>query len=283
MVLSLPDVTLCAVTSINHELTVQAIDACLTQCSFADVFMIATQPVKADFRVEIIPPFAGHEYAPIVCRTLAKHTSSAFNLLIQYDGYIIEPLAWTDRFLEYDYIGAQWPWRPEGRRVGNSGFCLRSKKLFDVLATMPLPPAGQFVDDQFICDAKRTFLEQTHKINIAPEAIADRFAYERHKPEQPTFGFHGIFNFWRHKDDADMLGIPALLDNYYFGTQAYAEVLFHYFAARKFAVLNCWYRPLRERLNPPELRTHLLGIMNEPAFIDELLACGERLTETYPT
>ena len=56
MPLSLPDVTLCAVTSINHELTVRAMNECLRHCSFADVVLIATQPVKADFRVEIIPP-----------------------------------------------------------------------------------------------------------------------------------------------------------------------------------------------------------------------------------
>src|SRR5581483_10252823 len=101
MPLSLPDVTLCAVTCINHELTVRAMNECLRHCSFADVVLFSSEPVEAPFRVEIIPHFTGEHYAPFVCRNLAKHTPSKFNLLVQYDGYIVDPAAWTDRFFEY--------------------------------------------------------------------------------------------------------------------------------------------------------------------------------------
>src|SRR6266852_6303281 len=127
----LPDVTLCAVTCVNHELTVRAINECLRHCSFGDVVMITDKPVDAPFRMEIVTHFTGADYAPFVCRNLAKYTGSAFNLLVQYDCYVVDPSAWTDAFFDYDYIGAKWPWHAEGRRVGNSGFCLRSKKLLD--------------------------------------------------------------------------------------------------------------------------------------------------------
>ncbi len=40
MRLALPDVTLCAVTCINHELTVRSMLKCLEQCSFADVVLL---------------------------------------------------------------------------------------------------------------------------------------------------------------------------------------------------------------------------------------------------
>ena len=156
MPLSLPDVTLCAVTAINHELTVRAIEKCLEHCSFADVVLISDRPIEAPCRVELMPSFAsGASYAPFVCQNLTNYTPSAFNLLVQYDGYALDPAAWSDRFLEYDYIGAKWPWHQPNRRVGNSGFCLRSKKLLDILSELPLPPLGEFVDDELICHTMR--------------------------------------------------------------------------------------------------------------------------------
>src|SRR5262249_51046219 len=130
--LHLSDVTLCAVTAINHELTVYAMQQCLKHCTFANVVLISDKPVEAPFRVEIMPPFPdGAHYAPFVCKNLTHYTPSAFNLLVQYDSFVVHPAAWTNEFLKYDYIGAKWPWQPPGHRVGNSGFCLRSKKLLD--------------------------------------------------------------------------------------------------------------------------------------------------------
>lgn len=275
MPLSLPDVTLCAVTSINHELTVRAMNKCLEHCSFADVVLISSQPVEAPFRVEIIPPFSGSYYSTFVCQNLAKYTTSAYNLLIQYDGYILEPSAWSDQFFDYDYIGAKWPWHIEGRRVGNSGFCLRSKKLLNILADMPLPPAGEFVDDTFICHTSRDFLENTHKIKIAPDEIADRFAYERHQPDRPTFGFHGLFNFWRHTGDAEMEEVLGLLDDHYVASRAFAEILFYYHHARKFRVFCNGYYRLRTHLGKPHIKDHLLLFLKDSLFVDALISNGE--------
>lgn len=155
MPLLLPNVTLCAVTSINHALTVRAMNKCLEHCSFADVVMISSEAVEAPFRVEIIPPFSGIEYAPFIFQNLESYTTSSHNLIVQYDGYIVDPAAWDDAFLDYDYIGAKWPWHIKNRRVGNSGFCLRSKKLLSIMAQMDLPPIGTYVDDTYICHTMR--------------------------------------------------------------------------------------------------------------------------------
>jgi hypothetical protein len=283
MTLSLPDVTLCAVTNINHELTVRAMKECLKHCSFADVVLISDRAVDAPFRVEIIPPFPdGAFYAPFVCHELGKYTPSAFNLLVQYDSHIVEPRAWSDAFLNYDYIGAKWPWHAENRRVGNSGFCLRSKKLLDVMAKIPLPPVGSFVDDEFIAHTIRGQLEKDHGIKIAPDAVADLFAYERHTPAQPTFGFHGMFNFWRHTDDAEMETIVDLMDELYVPSRAYVEVLFHYYTTRKFPVFCAWYRRLRNHYGLEKLRPHLLSFTDTPAVMDDLIRVGERVNIIYP-
>ncbi len=280
--LHLPDVTLCTVTTVNHELSVRAINECLRHCSFGDVVMISDQSVEAPFRVEIMPPFAsGWEYAPFICQKLTNYTSTAFNLLVQYDGYVCDPAAWTDEFLDYDYIGPKWPWHRENRRVGNSGFCLRSKKLLDILAETPLPPTGEFVDDIFICHAMREPLEKNYGIRIGTEEIADKFAYERHVPNAPSFGFHGMFNFWRHVDDTEMEKIPALLNDHYLSSRAYVEVLFEYHKMRKFSVFASWYMRMRDLLDHAKMREHLLSFVDKPDFIDELISLGEMTTGLY--
>jgi len=279
MRLALPDVTLCAVTCINHELTVRSMLKCLEQCSFADVVLLTDKAVDAPFRVEVIPTFEGHYYSPMVCRNLTHYTASSHNLLVQYDSYITEPAAWNDAFLDYDYIGAKWPWHPEGRRVGNSGFCLRSKKLLDMMAEMPLPPAGQFVDDTYFCHTIREPLEKVYGVKFAPEEVADQFSYERHRPDQPTFGFHGIFNFWRHTDDAEMAQLHTLLDDVYVPSRAFAEVLFYYHDTRKFPVFRSWYQRLRSKIEPTRLKDHLLQYLHNPEFIEGLIASGEKLAK----
>lgn len=279
MTLHLPDVTLCAVTSINHALTVRAMRECLKHCSFADVVLVsggALDPsLDAPFRVEVIPAFEGVDYAPIVCRDLTKYTSSAFNLLVQFDSYILDAGAWTDRFLDYDYIGAKWPWQPAERRVGNSGFCLRSKKLLDIMAHYPLPPTGQYVDDTFICHTIRTELEQKHDIKIAPDAIADQFSYEREKVPHPTFGFHGLFNFPHHVSDGEMQTIIPLLDTYYIVTRAFAEVLFHYYTACNWRMFEFCYQHLHKHVPHAAMRAHLLKFIQNPAFVDDVMMAGE--------
>jgi hypothetical protein len=277
MPLHLPDVTLCAVTAINHELTVRAMKECLKHCSFADVVLVSDRPLAAPFRVEIMPPFPdGSSYAPFICKNLTKYTPSSFNLLVQYDSYIIDPNAWDDRFLAYDYIGAKWPWHPPNRRVGNSGFCLRSKRFLDVIAEIPLPPPGQFLDDNYFCCTIRESLERDYKIDIAPEEVADKFAYERHVPGQPTFGFHGLFNFWRHMDDDEMEKIPYLIDNYYISTRSYLEVLLHYYMAGNVRVFGSWYARMRNHLGKEKTEQHLLSYVNEPPFIAKLMTTGEK-------
>jgi len=272
MTLALPDVTLCAITAINHELTIRAMNECLKHCSFSDVVLISDKPIEAPFRVEVIPTFSGlHFYAPFVCKHLHEYTASSFNLIVQFDGYIVNPLAWSDEFLKYDYIGAKWPWFPENRRVGNSGFCLRSKKLLNILAEQPLPPYGTYVDDTFICHSIRDHLEIEHNIKIAPDLIADRFSYEREKPPHSTFGFHGMFNSWRHIDDVEMEKVIRLLDEYYVKTRAYSELVFQYYTIRKYHLVAVLYSRMRELMGAASVRQHLLNLANDPEYIDRII------------
>lgn len=143
---------------------------------------------------------------------LWRHVTTDFCLIVQADGYVLNPQLWTDDFLNYDYIGAPWRLRkdayidPFGNqiRVGNGGFSLRSKKLLAVPNTHDIPwdvnssdfykhmDVGLFSEDGNICVHNRHIFEAAGCV-WAPLEIAIRFSKEQRIAEkQPgkTFGFH---------------------------------------------------------------------------------------------
>ncbi len=83
-------------------------------------------------------------YSKFMLQDLYKFVDTKFCLVIQSDGFVINPNLWTNQFLEYDYIGAPWPNEISvynasinkidlaKNRVGNGGFSLRSKRLLEV-------------------------------------------------------------------------------------------------------------------------------------------------------
>lgn len=171
----------------NEELTKRALRLSLMQCEFEVVCSLRTQFLsKVDYDRYMTAGFPVKDI----------HTSHV--LVMQYDGYVIDGSRWDSDWLNYDYIGAPWPWHPAGRQVGNGGFSLRSKRLMCAVKELALrwdvknlssPPP----DDDMICHVMREQLEREGFI-FAPVEVADKFSYER-SPPHPTFGFHGIFNF----------------------------------------------------------------------------------------
>ena len=135
-------------------------------------------------------------YSKFVLQELHKYIKTDYVLMVQWDGWIINKNAWTDQFLDYDYIGAVWPWHPEGLRVGNGGFSLRSKKLLELTAE----PKFQYSDkneDDLICHLNRDFLV-SNGIKFAPENLARQFSFEREVTNLETFGFHGDFHMSKY-------------------------------------------------------------------------------------
>lgn len=218
MTASLPDVTLMAADH-NPQLAMRSIERCCDAVEFRS-WSFAT---KFD------------SYNEFCLRQMARHIQTSHVLIVQYDSWIIYPEMWSDEFLEYDYIGAKWPWHKDGHNVGNGGFSLRSKKLLDILASWKYEK--EVIEDDFICRASRSQLEEAG-IKFAPESIADRFSYERAQPEGKTFGFHGLYNLWRHVDDADMIRMAALFPDYVVKKREYHELIANYRSLRKFDVVE---------------------------------------------
>src|SRR5258708_10081441 len=152
--LDLADVTLCCVDPANLGLVLRAIERSTAGVRFARVLFLtdrADDLSGVDVR-PIAPLGSRQEYSAFILKQLVHHVDTTHVLLIQWDGYVVNPGAWRDEFLACDYIGAQWFWHHDAMRVGNGGFSLRSRKLLTALQDPRITLDGN--EDETIC---RTF------------------------------------------------------------------------------------------------------------------------------
>ena len=197
--LYLPDVTLVCVDTHTPELALDAMQRCREGIRFADAVLfteaarVAVAP--AGIRIVDVRIASVSEYSRFMLRSLGEHLHSSHLLVVQWDGFVLDPAAWQEQFLRYDYIGAPWHDRPPQRSVGNGGFSLRSRRLLDALLDPAIEPTHP--EDVCICEQHRQRLEQVHGLSFAPPELAQQFAFERMAPVGATFGFHGLFNFHR--------------------------------------------------------------------------------------
>lgn len=197
--LRLPNVTMVIADTKNHQAAVNAINRSLQLIEpHSTIFFTANWDGFGPSQVHGsvveaigIPPITSlDDYSRFMCQELWRYITTSHVLVIQHDGFVLDASAWTDEFLEYDYIGAPWDYK-DGRNVGNGGFSLRSKRLQHILATDPaIEIYGP--EDEVICRLYRKYLETKHGIRFAPESLAHKFSFEMHPPKQPTFGFHNF-------------------------------------------------------------------------------------------
>src|SRR5438067_2996847 len=201
MTLELPDVTLIAIDTANHALALRALaesrkNVCFGRTLFITDRLPHATEVQSDVEVATIAPLSSRNaYSQLVLKGLSRYVTTGHALLVQWDGYVINPAAWEPAFLDCDYIGAKWFWQPVGRRVGNGGFSLRSRRLIEALADPRIVLSEN--EDLTIGATFRPLLEAEYGIRFAPEDTADRFAFEAAYPIAKPFGFHGLFNFCR--------------------------------------------------------------------------------------
>lgn len=207
--LSLPEVTVCAVTSVNVEATLYALRKCLEQVEFADCMLLTDIPVRSghpDIRVVPIGRLeSSRDYSHFMLANLADHVETSHCLVVQWDGFLLDAAQWRPEFLDYDYIGATWPQFDDGHNVGNGGFSLRSRKLVEA-CRHPLF-ASAHPEDVAIGRTNRRWLE-SQGFRFAPCELADAFAAERTGRLDSAFGFHGIFNM------PTALGVDAFWEVY---------------------------------------------------------------------
>jgi len=200
------NITLVAIDFMWHDLTRYAIEASLKTVDPAEVIIISDREILPGARHIIREPVkVMAEYADIMLKGVAEHVNTSHALYVQWDGIAINRTQWKNEFLGYDYIGAPWPWEPEGKNVGNGGFSLRSKRLLDACLDdrIKLTETDPVAEDKIIGSINRDYLEQQYAIKFAPTAVARQFSYELGQHE-PSFGFHGLWNVFNLMSDADM-------------------------------------------------------------------------------
>lgn len=193
--LKLPNVTLIALTNRDFEGHKRALEKSSEEIEWGARKIIWDENIKDidDWNYKII--YELHNYV-----------DTDFAMLIHADGYVINPQAWKDEFLDYDFIGAPWP-PPENNysyrtpeneiiRVGNS-VSIRSKRILELPSKLGLEWKsyyGNTNEDGFLCVHNRQKLIG-QGIRFAPIEVAKYFSKEHDIPENKgieTFAFHQV-------------------------------------------------------------------------------------------
>src|SRR3990167_1942792 len=194
-------ITLVSVACTKVPDTIKAIRECQKYFNFAESILITHEDIKEKgIKVIKVEKLDYKGYNEFVAMELWRYIDTDYCLLVQNDGYIINPERWTDEFLEYDFVGAPWPpqthYTAQGEeiRVGNGGFSLRSKKLLKASTELGLEftdkGTGFWHEDGFLCNHYRKELED-YGIKFAPVHIAAQFSTELTVPETvKSFGGH---------------------------------------------------------------------------------------------
>lgn len=170
----LDNVTLFGVDCVNIDRLIKAIAICETHMKFKDIKLLTSLPTNYKYAVKIPPITNIREYSKFMICNLVDYIDTEYVLTIQWDGYILNPDAWTDEFLEVDYCGANW-WFNDHRNVGNGAFSLRSKKFLVEVSKMPTK--NYHPEDLVCCRIMSNYLKN-RGIKFASEKLAHRFSHE---------------------------------------------------------------------------------------------------------
>jgi hypothetical protein len=199
----LKNVTLVIADCVDYARAYGVVSHCASLCSFGDIKLFTHLKTGFKYAVAIDRLNSVNEYSRFMLKDLANYVDTEFALIVQYDGFIVSPMMWSEEFLNYDYIGS--PWHPEqlGKDVnpdylvGNGGFSLRSKKLMQL--TRDLPEFNQAgAEDVLICQTNRKRLEE-EGMKFAPFNVAYRFGCENYLIGH-SFGQHAYMTLHRSRN-----------------------------------------------------------------------------------
>lgn len=222
-------VTLACIDCVNPQLAVQALRVSTRGFEPERVVLFTHEDVDCEFEVVKIKKLDFIGYQLFTLKELHKYIETSHVLTIQTDGFILRPELWDSNWLNYDYIGAPWPdcEYTKHSRVGNSGFCLRSKRFLeatDELSTKTTLRNVQtrygLLDDHFVANTIYTPLIN-RGIVFAPLDEAAKFSFELDTEVSPgidhTFGYHGKWHTptqWLQKQAKEVIQIHIAV-NYY--------------------------------------------------------------------
>ena len=204
--LQLPTVTLMCVDCVNVERAIAVVEHCKTMCDFGAVKLLTS--LSTDYSHIKIPALNSLvEYSIWMLTKCYKYIDTDYVLIIQRDGWILNPDTWENDWLKYDYIA---PLFNQYDIVGSGGFSIRSKRLMQGVAR--LTPHWNYTTENaneiqnllgFYEDGVISFNEELKaKYNYAPVDVANKFA-QGGNPNMDNyckrpFGFHGSYRTINH-------------------------------------------------------------------------------------
>ncbi|MCB9815177.1 hypothetical protein H6785_01150 [Candidatus Nomurabacteria bacterium] len=206
MKLDLQNVTLYGVDTVDLDRQLKAFAICESYADFKAKKIITnlSKEFVTDSGIQIIHTDevnSLHDYNQFNLKRMNDYFDTDFVMVAEYDGFILNPDAWTDEFLDYDFIGA--PLLVEGKQlVGNGGFSIRSKKLMSLLQSDDKIQLGNKKDHRYaenedwvICVVMREYLENKG-IRFAPSELGHKFSLENNREYgnvwNGQFGYHGL-------------------------------------------------------------------------------------------
>lgn len=204
--IDLKNICLLSISSNRIAQTQKALEICLRDCVFKDVLFF-TDDIQQITNKDITPIQIDKlnsikDYDYFVLKTLPHLITQKadYYLTIHWDGFIVKPNSWSSDFLNYDYIGAPWPWF--NFICGNGGFCLKSQKFIETQINIMNELDHTKPDDVALCIlARQKFID--HGCVFALPNIAYKFSTEYGDYKQfNSFGFH---DFKYHKQFKGMI------------------------------------------------------------------------------
>jgi hypothetical protein len=202
--LNLKNITLAAMSSIDIDKTIKALEYSSKDINFYEVKLISDIAIKHEYiKHEHIDKITNIEqWNQNIFFNLTNYINSDYVILIHDDGFIVNADSWRSEFFDYDYIGAPWAYCDncfitkygEHIRVGNS-VSLRSKKLIDIPKKLKIPWQkfeNNYNEDTQICVHNRQYFLD-NGIKFAPLEVAKYFSHETYLPELlniKPFAFH---------------------------------------------------------------------------------------------
>ncbi len=110
--IELPNVTLFCISSDNVEGALYALKKSMEGINFGAVKLIThEEPDNLPEGIEFSKCYeitSIHDYNYYCIYNLTRHIDTDYCLLVQPDGFVINPDKWDDDWYNYDYIGAPW-------------------------------------------------------------------------------------------------------------------------------------------------------------------------------
>lgn len=150
-----------------------------------------------DFEIKMIDEIPHDKFGDEIFKIYAESFDTEYVINFHCDGFIQNPKAWSNSYLDYDYIGAPIYY---GGKIfcGNGGFSLRSKKICQRAYELFIDNKNYLRnhnEDVVISYFLRNQLEN-EGFRIPSLDVASRFSTEHHSEDrfnfESSFGMHEI-------------------------------------------------------------------------------------------